>query len=167
MTDDGVDRIVRAQHRREAVAEAGQVRETPGRLAMRRCIDADDREARRAQRRDEVAETRGVRAPPVNQYDGGAWRVPAPDSEFLSTRVQRQPRGLRDHGCVFGIHAATRRRHEQAQREPRGERRAHELHGAEKPAQAPLQPRRHAGYDATEDWLATFFHHSRSGAVGT
>jgi hypothetical protein len=134
---------------------------------MRRGIDADDRKTRRAQRCDEVAEACGVRAPAVDQHDGGAGRVPAPDRELVGARAQRNSRGLRDDGLVFGIHTAARRRHEQSQRKPRGERRAHELHRTEKPAQAALQPRRHAGHDATENWFASFFHHSRLGAVGT
>ena len=131
MADDGVDRLVRAQHRREAVAKTGQVREPPGRLAMRRRIDADDRKTRRAQRCDEAAETCGVRAPAVEQHDGRSG--PRSQRQIVNSSAPARSvefRGLRDDGCVFGIHAAARRRAEHAQREPRGERRTHELHGA-------------------------------------
>ena len=46
MTDHRVYRRVRAQYCREAVAKSRQVRQAPGRRAMRGRIDADHREAR-------------------------------------------------------------------------------------------------------------------------
>ena len=63
MADHRVHRFVRAQHLREAVAKSRQVGVLPGECAMRGRVDADHRESRRAQRRDEIAEARARDCP--------------------------------------------------------------------------------------------------------
>ena len=89
MTDHRVYGRVRAQHFGEAVAKARQVREAPGRCAMRGRIDADHREAGRAQRRDETAETRGMTSPAVQQHDPRARGRPSATREFVGAAAQR------------------------------------------------------------------------------
>ena len=158
VSDHRMHRRMRAQYFGQAVAKSRQVRQAPGRCAMRGRIDADHREARRAQRRDEAAEARRVTAPAMQQHDPRAAIAPVPHDEFVGATTQRHAFRLRDDGYVGRLDVAALRREKQAKGKAAREWHAEPLSTREKVAQPPLQRGRYTRDHASENWLAALFH---------
>ena len=125
---------------------------------MRGRIDADDREAGRAQRRDEAAETRRVTSPAVQQHHPRAAVAPLPHDEFVGAATQRDFLRLRDDGHVGGLDLAALRCEKQPKGEAARERHAEPLQKGEELAQPPLQRGCDTRDHASENWFAALFH---------